>query len=107
MQDGNANFCNNAADDVGFAERAAVHDEGEEEAFEEGGGFVEGLLEGGVEVDVQFAGLVDIGFDAVEEDSGDEVLGGGGFGGDEDLCGGEGGVRGPGFGTGDGEENIP
>ena len=107
MQDGNADFGNDAADDVGFAERAAVHDEGKKKAFEEGGGLVEGFLEGGIEVDVEFAGLVDVGFDAVEEDGGDEVLSGRGLRGDEDLRGGEDGVGGPGFGTRDGEEGIP
>ena len=58
-------------------------------------------------MDVEFAGFVDVGFDAVEEDGGDEVLGGGGLGGDEDLGCGEGGVGGPGFGAGDGEEDVP
>jgi hypothetical protein len=107
VQDRYAHFRNHAADDVRFSECAAVHDEWEEEAFEEGCGLVEGLFEGIVEMDVEFAVFVDVLFDAVEEDGGDEVLCCGGLRGDEDFGSGEGCVRCPGFGAGDGKEHVP
>jgi len=54
---------------VCFAEGAcAAVDERKEEAFEEGGWFVERFLEGVVEVDVELFSPVDIFPDSVEDD---------------------------------------
>lgn len=102
VQDRDADFRDHTADDVRFSEGAAVQDEGEEEAFEEGSGLVERLFKGVVEVDIKFTVFLDVLFDAVEENGRDEVLCCGGLRGDEDFGGGEGCVWCPGFGPGDG-----
>ena len=54
---------------VGFSEGAesAAH-QGEEKALEEGGGFVESLLQGFVQVDVEFLGLMNVVAHSLEDD---------------------------------------
>ena len=66
MEDRYTDFCDHAANDVRFSKRATVHDKWKEKTFEEGCGFVEGLFEGIVEVDVEFAGFLDVLLHAVE-----------------------------------------
>lgn len=85
---------------------ARLH-EGKQEAFEEAGGFVEGLFQRVVDVYVEFFGFVDVVADAVEEDRVDEFLGNVGFGGDEDARGGVDGVWCPFLWLGDFEEGLP
>lgn len=76
VQNGDADFGKDGADDVGFTEGAgAIGDKGKEETLEESGGFVKGFFQGVVEMDVKFLCLVDVVFDAVEENGSDEVLG--------------------------------
>lgn len=103
MQDRYAHFGDDAADDMRLSKRTAVHDEGEEETFEEGCGLVQGLSDGVVQVDVEFAVLMDVLLDAIEKDGGDEVLCSCGLGGDEDLGCRKGSVGRPGLRAGDGE----
>ena len=107
MQDWYAYFRDDTADDVRFSECAAVHDKREEEALEESCRLVEGFFEGIVEVDVEFAVLVDVLFHAVEEHCGYKMLSRGGLGRDEDFGCGKGCVWSPGFRARDGKECVP
>ena len=50
---------------------------------------------------------MDVFADAVEDDGREELLGNMGFGADEDFGGFVAGVRSPGFGAGDREEEVP
>src|SRR2546423_150671 len=103
MQDWYAHFGNDAADDVRLSESTAIHNQGEEEALEEGRRLVERLFERVVEVHVELAVLMDVLLDAIEEDGADEVLCSGRLGRDEDLGGSKGSVGCPGLRAGDRE----
>ena len=81
---------------MGFSEGAKTAAyQREEKAFEEGGGFVEGLFQGFVQVDVEFLGFVDVVTYSFEDYRLEEALGHDWLSGDEDLGSFVAGVGGP------------
>lgn len=108
VQHGDGDLGDDRGDDGGFALGAAgLCQQGEYDAFEERGGFVERLLQRVVQVDVEFLGVGDVGLDRGEEHRVEEELRVVRLGRDEDARGRVHGVWRPVLGACDGEEGFP
>ena len=108
VEDRDGDFGDDGGDDDGVALGAgSVCEHGEDDAFEEGAGLVEGFLERAVQVYVELMGFLDVVLYSGEEDGVEEDLCGLRLRGDEDAGRGEHGVGCPVLWACDAEECLP